>query len=85
MIYEYAIILKNNKKSDVEVAVKDQYPVSKNADIVVSPIIPEKGPAPVIDNVGLAQWKIPLKTGQEMKIPMSFSVEYPRDANVDGL
>jgi len=85
MMYEYAIILKNNKKSDVEVAVKDHYPVSKNADIVVTPIIPEKGPAPVIDNVGLAQWKIPLKTGQEMKLPVSFSVEYPRDANVDGL
>jgi uncharacterized protein (TIGR02231 family) len=85
MIYEYAIILKSNKKSDVEVAVKDQYPVSKNADIVVTPIIPEKGPAPVIDNVGLAQWKIPLKPGQEMKLPVSFSVEYPRDANVEGL
>jgi uncharacterized protein (TIGR02231 family) len=88
VVFNYSIIIKNNKKMDVSVTVKDQIPDSRNQDIIVA-ILPaaEKSPvpAPAVDKTGIVEWKIPVKAGQEITVPFSFSVEYPKDIRVDGL
>jgi uncharacterized protein (TIGR02231 family) len=87
LIYTYSIIIKNNKKSDETVIVKDQIPVSRNQDIVVTyvPLEKKSTVAPLIDKSGIVEWRVFVKAGQELAVPFSFSVEYPKEMQVDGL
>jgi uncharacterized protein (TIGR02231 family) len=87
VVYKYSIILRNNKKMDESVTVRDQIPNSRNQDIVVTLLPAEKSPVPgpTVDKTGIVEWKVPVKAGQEVTVPFSFSVEYPKDIQVEGL
>ncbi len=87
VIFTYSIVIKNNKKSDERISLKDQLPVSKNQDVVIAYVPPDRSPAfaPIIDKTGIVEWNVTVRAGQEVAIPLSFSVTFPRGVNVEGL
>lgn len=86
--FEYEITIKNNKKTEEEIVVWDQIPISQHEDIKIDLIEPiyEKD----TDNLKLnknkfLEWFFRLKPAEEIKIPLQFSVEYPQNKFIEGL
>jgi uncharacterized protein (TIGR02231 family) len=86
--WEYEIRVKNEKRREITLFVYDQLPRSANEQIVVRAI----APAYTRDTDALKkldgevfEWTLRLTPGQEAKLPLSFSVDYPRGTPVTGL
>ena len=86
--YEYVIEITNNKRTQEEIIVHDQIPVAQTEDIKVTLIDPEYS----ADTAGLKkneheflEWSLSIKPGETIKIPFSYSVEYPEKMVVGGL
>jgi uncharacterized protein (TIGR02231 family) len=87
-VYEYQIELTNNKKSEEEVVVWDQIPISNNEQIkvaLIKPVISEKDSSIKKNEQNFIEWYYRMMPGEKKKIPFSFSVEYPKDQIVSGL
>lgn len=86
--WEYEIRVVNGKKREIRILVSDQLPISMDEQVVVKLI----APAYVKDSDTLRktgtetlEWTLTLAPGKEAKLPLSFSVEYPRGSTVVGL
>ena len=86
--YEYVIEITNNKRTKEEIIISDQIPVPQTEDIKVTLI----EPAYSTDTAGLKkneheflEWFRSIKPGETIKIPFSYSVEYPEKMVVGGL
>ena len=86
--YEYVIEITNNKRTKEEIFIHDQIPVAQTEDIKVTLIEPEY----TADTAGLKkneheflEWSISIKPGETIKIPFSYSVEYPEKMIVGGV
>lgn len=76
-IFTYEITVKNNKKDEVNMLLKDQYPVSQNKEVEVE-LLDNNGAA-VNEEIGVLTWKLKLAPGEVKKIRISYSVKYPKD------
>ncbi|HAS41664.1 MAG TPA: hypothetical protein DCS93_14375 [Microscillaceae bacterium] len=88
IVYEYLIEIKNNKKTQEEIVVWDQLPISGNDDIKVhllDPTYKEDSDKIKKNEFEYLEWFFKPNPGEELKIPFKFAVEYPRDKQVDGL
>jgi uncharacterized protein (TIGR02231 family) len=88
IIFEYQIIVTNNKKTDEEIKIFDQIPISNHQDIIVELIEPEyKKDSDLlkINDHKYLEWLFKLKAGEKLTIPFEYSVEYPRDVNISGI
>jgi hypothetical protein len=86
--WEYLTTIRNNKQSEEEVVMWDQFPISSNEDIVVAPIEPalkENTPAIKRNEHNFIEWYFKLKPGTEVTVPFSFSVRYPQGRSIQGL
>lgn len=86
-VFTYEITVKNNKVMDVNLLLKDQFPLSNIKEIVValeedvkSDIKPE-----INMETGVLTWKIDLKPGESKKVRFSYSVKYPKDKKIVNL
>lgn len=77
---QYEISIKNNKSKNVTVDVLDQFPISRQKDIVVE--LEETGGAKVSPEFGKLEWSVEIPAGQTKKVRFSYSVEYPKDKGV---
>lgn len=77
---QYEISIKNNKSKNVIVDVLDQFPISRQKDIVVE--LKDHGGAKVNPEFGKLEWNVEIPAGQTKKIRFSYSVEYPKDKGV---
>lgn len=87
VVYNYQIIIKNNKKTDAKIIVKDQIPVSGNKEIdveLLNPIIKDNKTIKINDEKTIL-WELLLKPTEQVKLPFDFSVEYPKDEVLTGL
>lgn len=87
-VFEYLIILKNNKKTKENIVVWDQLPVSQTEQIVVELLAPkykEDTDSLKMNEHKYLEWFFELEAGEEQKIPFKFSVEYPQNEVIDGL
>ncbi len=80
--YTYSIELKNNKTEKKDIGITDQLPVSTEKDIVVTLIEPQSMEK---DEYGFVKWHKSVASGETLKIPFSFSVEYPSNTEIDNL
>ncbi|MBU0763508.1 MAG: DUF4139 domain-containing protein [Bacteroidetes bacterium] len=79
-IFTYEIIVKNNRKGQVEMELIDQVPVSQESDITVE-ILDISGAAR--DELsGKLTWDIKLQAGESKKFTISYSVKYPKNRSV---
>ncbi len=82
-IFTYEILVKNNKVTDVNLLLKDQYPLSNIKEVVVT--LDDSGAAMVNPETGVLTWKIDLKPGESKKVRFTYSVKYPKDQRIVNL
>lgn len=75
--FTYEITLRNNKKDEVDLMLKDQYPLSTDKDIEVELL--KDGNAQVNKETGILTWELKLKPGETKKIRISYKVRYPKN------
>jgi hypothetical protein len=76
-------VVKNNKTSEVNLLLKDQYPLSSIKEVEVK--LEDSGEAMVNEEVAVLTWKISLKPGESRKVRFSYSVRYPKDKKIVNL
>ena len=81
--FTYEIMVKNNKLTDINLLLKDQYPLSTIKEVEVK--LEDGGEAMVNGETGVLTWKISLKPGESKKIRFSYSVKYPKDKKIINL
>lgn len=81
--FTYDILVRNAKSVAVPIIIQDQIPLSSQQDITVASISHPEG---VLEaKTGTVTWKFTLEKATTKKLQVSFTVEYPKDMNVDGL
>lgn len=81
--FTYEIVVKNNKSTDVNLLLKDQYPLSNIKEVEVK--LEDAGGAMINEELGILTWKLELKPGESKKIRFSYHVKYPRDKKIVNL
>lgn len=81
--FTYEILVKNNKISDVNLLLKDQYPLSNIKEVTVT--LEDGSEAMVNAETGVLTWKIDLKPGESKKVRFSYVVKYPKDQKIVNL
>lgn len=82
-VFTYEIIVKNNKTTDVNLLLKDQFPLSNIKEIIVE--LEEGHGAIANPETGVLTWKIDLKPGESKKVRFSYTVKYPKDKKIVNL
>ncbi len=82
-VFTYEILVKNNKLTDVNLLLKDQYPLSTIKEVEVK--LEDGSDAMVNAETGVLTWKIDLKPGESKKVRFSYSVKYPKDKKIVNL
>lgn len=75
--FTYDITVRNNKKENVELLLKDQYPLTTNKEIEVELL--QSDSAKVNSETGILTWQLQLKPNETKKIRISYRVKYPKD------
>jgi len=81
--FTYELIVKNNKQTDINLLLKDQYPLSNIKEVEVN--LEDSGDAIVNTETGVLTWKVNLKPGESRKLRFSYSVKYPKDKKIVNL
>jgi uncharacterized protein (TIGR02231 family) len=81
--FTYELIVKNNKIKDINIVLKDQYPLSNVKEMEVELL--DDGSAIVNTELGILTWKLTLKPGESKKIRFSYKVKYPKDKRIVNL
>ena len=82
-MFTYEILVKNNKVTDVNLLLKDQFPLSNIKEVVVT--LEDGSDAMINTETGVLTWKIDLKPGESKKVRFSYSVKYPKDKKIVNL
>lgn len=79
--YSYEIVVKNTRKTAVEVELMDQIPVSQDAEIVVEATELSKG---VLDPAtGFVTWRMNIPPGESQKVVLTYTIKYPKSKQVN--
>jgi uncharacterized protein (TIGR02231 family) len=82
--FTYEIVVKNNKLTDVNMLLKDQYPLSSIKEVEVK--LDDDGNATINnEETGVLTWKVSLKPGESKTFRFSYSVKYPKDKKIINL
>jgi TonB-dependent SusC/RagA subfamily outer membrane receptor len=81
--FTYDITVRNNKKEDINMLLKDQYPLSTDKEITVELL--EKDGAKENEETGVLTWEIKLKPNETKKYRISYKVKYPKDKLIGNL
>lgn len=76
----YKITVKNNKSSEVNIKILDQYPISIVSDISVNLLKSSNGN--VNKETGIIDWVLNLKPGEQKILEFAYEVKYPRKEKV---
>ncbi|MFD2034538.1 DUF4139 domain-containing protein [Belliella marina] len=76
----YKITVKNNKSSNVNLKIVDQYPISIVSDITVSLLKSSNGN--VNKETGIIEWELTLNPGEQKVLELEYEVKYPRKEKV---
>ena len=79
--FSYEIIVKNTRKTPVEVELMDQIPVSQDAEIIVEASELSKG---VLDPAtGFVTWRMNIAPGEQQRVVLTYSIKYPKSKQVN--
>lgn len=81
--FAYEFVVRNTKKSEVEIVLQDQIPVSMDEDITVK--IEEDTDGSIDPDTGIITWKLKLAPAETKKIKLVFSVKHPKKKIVPGI
>jgi uncharacterized protein (TIGR02231 family) len=80
----YQISLQNFRSSPIKLAVNDQLPVSKNADIAVNQGAFSNKPTAIDKDTGKLSWDIELQPKVKKVIEFNYSIEWPKGKEIVG-
>ncbi len=75
-VRKYEILVKNNKKQQINLMIEDQFPVSSDQRIEVKQ--EEKSGGKVDENTGIITWVLKTNAGKSDKVDFKYSVKYPK-------
>lgn len=78
--FAFELVIKNNRKTNVDIEVLDQLPVSQDSEIEVGPI--EISRAEKNDLTGELKWNFRIEPDKSEKINLSYSVTHPKSKPV---
>ncbi len=78
--YVYDIKVKNNKATDVNMLLKEQFPISTDKSVDVELV--ETSGAAINKEVGVLTWKLALKPGETQTYRVKFIVKHPKDQQI---
>lgn len=81
MTYSYEMVIKNNRKSAINIDLEDQLPISQNSEIIVEAVELSKGTKNPDD--GKVSWKFLIPPGESQKVIYTYTIKYPKNRNVD--
>ena len=81
--FTYELVIKNNKQTDINLLLKDQFPMSTIKEVEVN--LEDSGDAIVNSETGVITWKLNLKPGESKKVRFTYSVKYPKDRKIVNL
>lgn len=79
----YLIKAKNLHAKPVKLTIYDQIPISEDSDIKVSEISDKN--ADINKMTGEVTWDVELKPNEEIQLPFSYTLSYPKDKQILGL
>ncbi len=82
-IFTYELTVKNNKTTDIEIIIKDQYPISTIKDVTVT--LDESDNAMINPDNGVLTWKMTVKSGESKKKRFTYTVKYPKELKIGNL
>jgi len=82
-VFTYEITVKNNKLTNVDLLLKDQYPISTVKEIEIK--LEDGNGASINEETGVLSWKLDLKPGESKKVRFSYTVRYPKDMRIANL
>jgi uncharacterized protein (TIGR02231 family) len=82
-IFTYEITVKNNKTTQVDLLLKDQYPISTVKEIEVQ--LEKDNTAAVNEELGILTWKLALQPGESKKVRFSYTLKYPKEKRIYNL
>jgi len=82
--YEYQIEVQNFKEEEIQIAILENLPISKNSEIKIK--LEKIEPEPLeIDEKGIIKWDLNLKSKEKKIIEWVYSLEYPKDKILTGI
>jgi TonB-dependent SusC/RagA subfamily outer membrane receptor len=81
--FTYDLTVRNNKKEEIFMLLKDQYPLSSDKEVTIELL--EDGKAKVNTETGILTWELKLAPNETKKIRISYKVKYPKDKVIDNL
>jgi uncharacterized protein (TIGR02231 family) len=81
--FTFDITVRNNKKEEAVLLLKDQYPLSTDKDITIELL--EDGKAKINPETAIMTWDLRLSPNETKKIRISYKVKYPKDKVIDNL
>ena len=82
-MFTYDIIVRNNKKEEISMLLKDQYPLSTDKEMTVELL--DKDGAKANEETGVLTWEIKLKPNETKKYRISYKIKYPKDKVIGNL
>ena len=82
-VVTYDLIIKNNKKEQISMEIKDRFPLSNNEAVKIEVL--DKSGAAKDDEKGFLTWNIKLSPSETKKLRVSYKVRYPKDYTISGL
>ena len=82
-VVTYDLVIKNNKKEQISIEVKDRFPLSNNEAVKIEVL--DKSGAAKDDEKGFLTWNIKLSPSETKKLRVSYKVRYPKDYTISGL
>lgn len=82
-VVTYDLVIKNNKKEQISIEVKDRFPLSNNEAVKIEVL--DKSGAAKDDEKGFLTWNIKLSPSETKKLRVSYKVRYPKDYTINGL
>lgn len=79
--FMYDILVKNNRKVDIKIAIVDQVPISRQSDIEVN--VEDISGGDYNKITGKITWTAVLKPGDSKKYTFGYSVKYPKNHTVN--
>ena len=81
MEFGFRNIIRNSKSETVKVFVEDQFPVSSLKDVEVDH--KDHGTGILEKQTGKVIWKVDIKPGETVELPLEYSVKFPRGMQIN--
>lgn len=75
--FMYQVEIQNNKSTEIQIVVQDQYPITTQSEIQIELI--EKSNAKEISGKGILEWEYSMKPGENRKMEFGYKVKHPKD------